>query len=170
MNEHEVHGAEILRKSYAADGESVRRVRLDVAAIAGSLECSDEVLGDLKLAVSEAASNVVRHAYDEGRGEIHVTVALPDERVLAVIVADDGDWLAGPRDAWGIGLGLFLMRECSDALRVERTQSGGVGVHMRFLLQGSRRQPRALARHALAARLARMPDAPTRRPGARPER
>ena len=133
----------ILRKSYPAERVAIRQIRLEVAEIAASLASVGEVLDRVRLAVSEAASNVVHHAYEEGRGEIHVTVTLPKTRLLTVIVADDGDWLAQRRRTSGLGLGLFLMRDCADGFHFERTQSGGVGVHMSFLLDGSR--PRGAA-------------------------
>jgi anti-sigma regulatory factor (Ser/Thr protein kinase) len=116
----------------------MRQIRFDVAEIAASLARGEDVVDRVRLAVSEAAANVVQHAYDEGRGQIHVTVTLPRERLLSVIVADDGDWLAQPRQASGLRLGLLLMRECADGFHIERTSTGGVGVHMSFLLDDSR--------------------------------
>jgi anti-sigma regulatory factor (Ser/Thr protein kinase) len=142
--------ATVLRKSYPAQSGAVGRIRREVAEIAAALARTEEVVDHVQLAVSEAATNVVRHAYADGRGEIHVTVSLPEERVLAVIVADDGDWLTQPRHSLGLGLGLLLMRECADGFHVERTGSGGVGVHMSFLLDGSRTAiPSRAARAAL---------------------
>jgi anti-sigma regulatory factor (Ser/Thr protein kinase) len=131
--------ARILRKSYPAQRGAMRQIRLEIAEIAASLASTEDVVDRVRLAVSEAAANVVQHAYEQCRGEIHVTVTLPQERLLSVIVADDGDWLAQPRRASGLGLGLLLMRECADGFHIERTPSGGVGVHMSFLLDGVQR-------------------------------
>jgi serine/threonine-protein kinase RsbW len=149
--------ATVLRKSYPAQSGAVGAIRREVAEIAAALARAEEVVDHVRLAVSEAATNVVRHAYADGRGEIHVTVSLPEERLLAVIIADDGDWLTQPRHSSGLGLGLLLMRQCADGFHVERTSTGGVGVHMSFLLDGS---GRAIPSRAAGAALLRRFSAP----------
>ncbi len=50
---------------------------------------SEETLGDMKLAVTEACTNSVRHGYQEGEGTVEILYELQPDR-LVVEVADDG--------------------------------------------------------------------------------
>src|SRR3954452_20364269 len=53
----------------------------------------EEVLGDLKLALTEACTNSVRHAYAGGEGTVEITYELYPDR-LVVEVADEGEGFA----------------------------------------------------------------------------
>src|SRR3954470_5153527 len=55
----------------------------------------EEVLGDLKLALTEACTNSVRHAYANGEGTVQITYDLYDDR-LVVVVADEGEGFEPP--------------------------------------------------------------------------
>src|SRR5882762_9482638 len=59
-----------------------------------------EVLGDLKLALTEACTNSVRHAYGDGDGEgtVEIVYELYDDK-LVVEVADKGEGFEPPGDA-----------------------------------------------------------------------
>src|SRR3954465_2468792 len=66
--------------------------RLALTAIAGVRRFSDETLHDLKLALTEACTNSVRHAYagtDADRGEVEIVYELEPDR-LVVEVGDAG--------------------------------------------------------------------------------
>src|SRR4051812_49562001 len=52
-----------------------------------------EVLGDLKLALTEACTNSVRHAYGEAGGTVEITYELHHDRLI-VQVADQGEGFA----------------------------------------------------------------------------
>ena len=55
-----------------------------------------ELLADLRLAVTEACGNAVRHAYgDGGDGPVEVAFVVNEDR-LEMIVADSGAGLALP--------------------------------------------------------------------------
>src|SRR5438309_4457420 len=54
-----------------------------------------EVLGDLKLALTEACTNSVRHAYAGGDGHVEILYELHADK-LVVEVADEGEGLARP--------------------------------------------------------------------------
>jgi serine/threonine-protein kinase RsbW len=85
----------------SADGRSVRLIiparpeyitlgRLALTAIAGVRPLSDETLHDLKLALTEACTNSVKHAYQEGgEGTVDILYELEPDR-LAVEVGDAG--------------------------------------------------------------------------------
>ena len=113
---------------------SIRHAIGDVAERAGA---TGQGLAAVRLAVSEAATNAVRHAYDDGRiaGEIRVSadVDADDRQVLVVAVSDDGPGLHPRPDSPGMGLGLPLIAQ--SALSVDITNNApGVTVSMRFAL------------------------------------
>src|ERR671932_475 len=56
---------------------------------------SQEVLGDLKLALTEACTNSVRHAYDGDGGSVEIVYELHPDR-LVVEVADEGEGFEPP--------------------------------------------------------------------------
>ncbi len=62
-----------LRESHVATPEAVGAIRHAVAEFASATGISGERLDGLRLAVSEAVTNVVRHAYPTGPGQVHVT-------------------------------------------------------------------------------------------------
>jgi len=102
---------------YAADGGVARRRCEDVA-----------------LAVSEALSNVVVHAYDDRDvpGDFWVDAWI-DGDALQVAVCDDGSGIVGRCPS--PGLGLALMGQVADTLRIESDGSGpGLRVRMTFTL------------------------------------
>lgn len=67
----------------------------------------------LLLAVSEAASNAIEHAY-RGRepGIVELAVMVEDDAVRAEVV-DHGRWRPPPADPGARGRGLLLMSECT---------------------------------------------------------
>jgi anti-sigma regulatory factor (Ser/Thr protein kinase) len=101
---------------------------------AGELDCDR-----IGLAVTEAAANVVMHAYPPGRrGEIRWAADIEDGD-LQVIVSDDGRGLAAPGVPDGPGVGLRLIAEMTSELAVTGHDPHGVDVWMRFALDLGRR-------------------------------
>jgi serine/threonine-protein kinase RsbW/stage II sporulation protein AB (anti-sigma F factor) len=96
----------------------------------------EQGVGDIRLAVSEAATNAVVHAYREAEGTL-VLRARVDGRELIVIVSDTGVGLAPRHDSPGLGLGMPLMASVTSSFSVVSTGSG-TEVRMRFSLPDSR--------------------------------
>jgi anti-sigma regulatory factor (Ser/Thr protein kinase) len=95
---------------------------------------ADEGLaGDVMLAVSEAVTNSIKHAYPDCAGEVELLASLAADRTLVVTVRDTGGGF-GPTASEGLGAGLMLMGECADELEV-REGPDGVTVRMVFHLQ-----------------------------------
>lgn len=66
-------------------------VRLTVSGIANRMGFSYETIEDLKVAISEAATNVVTHAYDQGEpGELNLGFGIYKDK-LEVMISDQGE-------------------------------------------------------------------------------
>jgi serine/threonine-protein kinase RsbW len=106
--------------------EEVGRVRNEVAAKAETLGLDHEGVTDLKTIISEACSNVVRHAYPEESGDrtMEVEVA-PEEEMLRVVIRDYGAGIRPPTGARpsSLRLGFILMGALADCLQL-RTGKG----------------------------------------------
>jgi serine/threonine-protein kinase RsbW/stage II sporulation protein AB (anti-sigma F factor) len=93
---------------------------------------NDDRIGDIQLAVSEAATNAVVHAYRETEGRLHVRAHV-DGLELIVIIGDTGSGIAPRADSPGLGLGLPLMASVTTRFQVV-SQGAGTEVHMAFAL------------------------------------
>ena len=121
-------------RSYEADPTSVGRARAELARFASRGGASQTQVDGLRLAVSEAVTNAVRHAYPLRPGEVRVRARLEDD-VLKVVVSDDGCGVHGDgADHDGLGVGLSLICEVSDRLTLAPRAAGGTDVRMRFSL------------------------------------
>jgi anti-sigma regulatory factor (Ser/Thr protein kinase) len=72
-----------------ARAENVAVVRHAFGGLGDALDIEDQVLADVKLAVTEACTNVVVHAYSDGEGPMEVAAAIRDDR-LSIAVRDEG--------------------------------------------------------------------------------
>ena len=69
-----------VRLTIPAKAEYITLVRLALSGLSRLRPLSEETLGDLKLAVTEACSNSVRHGYgDAGEGTVEILYELPRE-------------------------------------------------------------------------------------------
>jgi serine/threonine-protein kinase RsbW len=91
------------------------------------------VLSDIALAITEATTNAVLHAYRdrEEPGTVTVTAELQDDHVC-LYVRDEGSGLAPRVDSPGLGLGLGLIAQVADSADVRAPETGGTEVVMRF--------------------------------------
>jgi serine/threonine-protein kinase RsbW len=103
---------------------------------------SAEVLGDLKLALTEACTNSVRHAYADGTGSVDILYELHPDR-LVVEVSDDGAGFeppAAPSDALDAeeltegGLGIAIIEALADELEIRERAQGGSSLRFVKLL------------------------------------
>jgi serine/threonine-protein kinase RsbW/stage II sporulation protein AB (anti-sigma F factor) len=102
-----------------------------MAAIARQCGLGCDRVGDIKLAVSEAVSNAVRHAYrDHEPGSVTVTAQI-DSGTLRIVIADAGRGMQPRSDSPGLGLGLPLMAYAADSIAVVPA-SPGTEIHMTF--------------------------------------
>ncbi len=133
-----------LSRSYPAVPESVPQARHDLAQFAVRMGAAEEQVEAVRLAASEAMTNVVMHAYEGPPGEIHLTSELAAGE-LWVLVGDDGTGLRTNTDSPGLGVGLALIAKASDGMTIMARGGGGTELRMRFSLEeetGGRDQPR----------------------------
>src|SRR5919205_3332794 len=102
LQEHETPDFEL---TLPARAENVAVVRHAFGGLGDALDVPDHALADVKLAVTEACTNVVVHAYPDGEGPMSVSAALRDRR-LTVVVSDEGRGIVPRPDSPGLGLGL----------------------------------------------------------------
>jgi anti-sigma regulatory factor (Ser/Thr protein kinase) len=91
----------------------------------------DELLSDITLCVSEAAGNVVIHAYGDVEGDIALAVRLTRAHLI-VEIRDEGPGSGTHERRPGLGLGMPIVHALSDA--TIRTDQAGRQVTMRFPL------------------------------------
>ena len=127
-----------MRLTIPARAEYITLGRLALTGIARVRELSDEVLADLKLALTEATSNSVRHAYaaDEQAGVVEISYELRADR-LVIEVTDEGEGF-DPSEADGPpeelsegGLGIAIIRAIADKVEIGR-KPDGKGSRLRF--------------------------------------
>ncbi len=114
--------------------EGVGVVRQALAGMADALDFDPTVLADMKMAVTEACTNVVVHAYDEDAGMLEVEM-LADENGLTIVVRDWGTGIQPRpqrREAPALGLGLPLIAALSDAFELRGSSGEGTEVRMTF--------------------------------------
>ena len=129
-------GGHHIRLRIPARAEYITLGRLALTGLSRLRELSDETLADLKLALTEACSNSVRHAYRDGRdGVVEIDYDLRPDR-LVIEVSDDGpgfDYVEADgedRERTEGGLGLAIIKSISDEF--ELVSRDGGGARLRF--------------------------------------
>ena len=119
-----------LKRRVPARPEEVGTLRhLVVAYAADAYPNAAAEFGDgIALAVTEACTNVVRHAYPDGGGEMTLTAWMDDPH-LYVRIEDHGIGLDAPAGNPGLGLGLPLIAAHAT---LDITSAGGTQLLMRF--------------------------------------
>lgn len=123
------HG--VVALTIPAKAEYIVLSRLALSGLARVRPLEPALVADLKLALTEACSNVVRHAYNQQRsGEVEVRYELDNEK-LSVEVVDEGigfdpeaDVVAAGGELEEGGLGISIIRAIVDELDIESSRSG----------------------------------------------
>ena len=115
---------------YASELRALPLVRRQLDRLLDETSAEREKRWDIRLAVTEACSNVIRHAYPASGGTFHVSTALRPG-TLEVIVRDAGRGAVGrvvPK------LGMLLLYEASDGVALADA-SPGLIVRMAFNIE-----------------------------------
>jgi anti-sigma regulatory factor (Ser/Thr protein kinase) len=122
-------------RTIPGDLGALAEVRTWAVGLAAAGGLGDRQLGELELALTEAVSNVIRHAKAEDHPiDLHLEI---DARELRVLIADRGEFwsgegASGPRDDGG-GYGVDLIAEIMD--RVERRPRPGGGTELLLVME-----------------------------------
>jgi serine/threonine-protein kinase RsbW/stage II sporulation protein AB (anti-sigma F factor) len=122
-----------ISRGYSAVADSVPVARRALVAMALEAGAEADQLEAVALAVSEALTNAVLHAYPDGPGQIRVS-AWAAGTELVVVIADDGNGFRAHSERPGLGVGLGLIATLSDEFEIVQLPSGGTEVQMRFWL------------------------------------
>ncbi|MBA2460583.1 MAG: ATP-binding protein [Actinobacteria bacterium] len=123
-----------------ARAENLALVRGVVGLLAEHLQMPAEQVEDVKLAVTEACANVVRHAYPGSDGRLNVA-AEPEPDCLTVVVSDLGRGLRPDPGGEGPGLGLPLMAALTHGLEIDGGPRQGSRLSMSFRPSGATDPP-----------------------------
>jgi serine/threonine-protein kinase RsbW/stage II sporulation protein AB (anti-sigma F factor) len=123
--------------SISAVADEVTGVRQAAVGFAAANGVPDALLGDLRLAISEAVTNAVVHAFRhrEQPGTVTVSVDVRPYDMAVVVVRDDGMGMSRRSDSPGLGLGLALIASLADQVEHRSPPDGaGFELWMRFRL------------------------------------
>jgi serine/threonine-protein kinase RsbW len=126
-----------IRLTIPAKAEYITLGRLALTGLSRLRPLGEETLADLKLALTEACSNSVRHAYGDGQGAVEIVYELHDDR-LAIEVVDDGAGFGEAHagepgdDLVEGGLGIAIIRAIADEFELG-PRNGGRGSRLRFV-------------------------------------
>lgn len=118
--------------------ENVAIARVTAAAFAAQIDFTLNEIEEIKVAVSEAISNVVIHGYEEGKGQIEFIMNLYPEKV-EYIIKDDGKGIEDialarqpsySSDPERMGLGFVFMESFMDELEISSEVNKGTQVRM----------------------------------------
>ena len=119
-----------VRLTIPAKAEYITLCRLALTGLGHARSLPEETLADLKLALTEACSNSVRHAYPGDPGKVEIVYELFADRVV-IEVADDGAGFEEdePRARDGGlsegGLGIAIIRSVADEVEIAAPANGG---------------------------------------------
>jgi serine/threonine-protein kinase RsbW len=132
-----------VRLTIPAKAEYITLGRLALTGLARLRPFPQEVLGDLKLALTEACTNSVRHAYADAGGVVEIVYELHADR-LVVEVADSGEGFEPPEatedDADELsegGLGIAIIQALADDVEIGPRDGGGSRLRFVKRLDGS---------------------------------
>jgi len=114
-----------------AEAHQIAGMRTAVVTLADACGMTEAARADIALAVSEACTNVVMHAYIDAPAPGSLTVeASHHDGELLVAVRDEGRGMLPRTDSPGLGLGLSLIGRLSQ--QVEIGQNGACGTELRL--------------------------------------
>jgi anti-sigma regulatory factor (Ser/Thr protein kinase) len=114
--------------------QEIAPLRRAAAAFAKARGLPQRVVEDVAIGVSEAASNVVVHAFiGVAPGTMTLTAHVLSPEAIRIVVVDDGNGMQLRSDTSGLGLGLALISELAEHFLIEAAPDGhGTSVTMDF--------------------------------------
>jgi anti-sigma regulatory factor (Ser/Thr protein kinase) len=125
------HAADSLWIEVPATADRLVEIRRELSAWLEPIGLSAARAADIVLAVNEACTNSVEHAYrGVDSGALRVEASYVNEKIV-IAVADSGVWHAPLDGPTTRGRGLLIMRAVSDQVDL-MTSSSGTTVHITF--------------------------------------
>jgi anti-sigma regulatory factor (Ser/Thr protein kinase) len=119
------------RWTVPATADEVGHIRRAAAAVAAEHGLEGLALEHFELAVSEALTNAVLHAYPDAAGPMSVEIEA-DGAELRVIVADEGCGIGAHAENRGLGMGLGILASSADFCEIRSRRGVGVEVTLGF--------------------------------------
>ena len=126
---------ELVTLEIPAKAEYVVLGRLALAGLVRERRFSADAVADLKLALTEACTNSIRHAYDHERGQVHLSFEASTDRVVLKVRDEGGGFHDDDADcpecaAVGVdltegGMGISIIRAVVDEFRLDHPDNGG---------------------------------------------
>jgi serine/threonine-protein kinase RsbW len=126
---------ELVTLEIPAKAEYVVLGRLALAGLVRERRFSADAVADLKLALTEACSNCIRHAYDHDNGQVHLSFEASADRVVLIVRDQGGGFHDDDADcpectAVGVelsegGMGISIIRAVVDEFRLDHPEAGG---------------------------------------------
>lgn len=129
-----------LELTVPSTAENIPLVRHAVAGFLDGQELSEALASDVLLAVTEACTNVVQHAYRDGSGRNEPEIELTAEyasSALTISVRDRGRGFAPRVDSPGLGLGLPVIAALTQNVEIRPFPPSGTEVVMTFALEAT---------------------------------
>jgi anti-sigma regulatory factor (Ser/Thr protein kinase) len=114
--------------------QSLRDIRMAMRRWLSEVGAAPRAVADLLVAVGEACTNAIEHAYGPDGGTVTVRMELQVPDVLAT-VRDTGCWRPPPEENRGRGRGTQFMRKCSDDFQIDHGPTGTNVVIRRHLAE-----------------------------------
>jgi len=133
--------ADILKLSVPGKPEYVGTVRMTIAHVAANAGFDIEAIDDIKIAVSEACTNIIRHSHKNTDFSYDIIVER-EEKSLTISVIDHGvGFETGeyeepvPGENRGSGMGIFIVRALMDEVDIKSELGVGTQIRMTKYLQ-----------------------------------
>ncbi|MDR1028325.1 MAG: ATP-binding protein [Clostridiales Family XIII bacterium] len=128
--------ADTLKLMVPGKPEYVRTVRLAVSSLANKIGFDIEAIEDIKVAVSEACSNIVCHSDIDSDRLYQVACNICDDRI-EILIEDEGVGFdmdmyeePSPDQIKEGGLGVFIIRALMDEVNVRSEVGSGTRIKM----------------------------------------
>jgi anti-sigma regulatory factor (Ser/Thr protein kinase) len=122
----------------AAQPQNVAVARQVVGGIGDALGMTPEAVADVRLAVSEACTNVIVHAYEDPEGEEFALEVSVSGQLMHIAVRDSGrgfmDTATMPSE--GLGIGLQILERVGEEVQYSEAP-GENEVRMTFVVPGA---------------------------------
>lgn len=115
---------EFVHRSWPADARQLPVIRRAVRGWLQRLGLGPAAVADLVLAVDEAATNAIEHAYGPGEQDVVELLLWTELNVLYVEVVDHGTWKPPSRAASFRGRGIQVMRAITDSVLIHYDARG----------------------------------------------